>query len=190
MMIPGSKGQKADASLLARGLLTLTSLNARQSKKSFRTLCKLVTMLENRILRMRGYYIMQIQPVKQLRGEVSVPGDKSISHRSIMFGALAKGTTEITHFLHGADSPLYLGLLSSPWESISKTHLTVSWFTAKAFTDFPNLLLFRCGEQRNHHKTDFRYSFRSAVCHHSFRRCFPELPPDEEDYGASWNDGR
>ena len=60
-------------------------------------------MLENRILRMRGYYIMQIQPVKQLRGEVSVPGDKSISHRSIMFGALAKGTTEITHFLHGAD---------------------------------------------------------------------------------------
>ena len=44
---------------------------------------------------------MQIQPVKQLRGEVSVPGDKSISHRSIMFGALAKGTTEITHFLHG-----------------------------------------------------------------------------------------
>lgn len=46
---------------------------------------------------------MQIQPVKQLRGEVSVPGDKSISHRSIMFGALAKGTTEITHFLHGAD---------------------------------------------------------------------------------------
>ena len=52
---------------------------------------------------MRGYYIMQIQPVKQLRGEVSVPGDKSISHRSIMFGALAKGTTEITHFLHGAD---------------------------------------------------------------------------------------
>lgn len=35
MMIPGSKGQEADASLLARGLLTLTSLNARQSKKSF-----------------------------------------------------------------------------------------------------------------------------------------------------------
>ena len=35
MMILGSKGQKADASLFARGLLTLTSLNARQSKKSF-----------------------------------------------------------------------------------------------------------------------------------------------------------
>ena len=46
---------------------------------------------------------MQIQPVKQLRGEVSVPGDKSISHRAVMFGSLAKGTTKITHFLEGAD---------------------------------------------------------------------------------------
>ena len=32
-----------------------------------------------------------------------VPGDKSISHRAVMFGALAKGTTEITNFLQGAD---------------------------------------------------------------------------------------
>lgn len=38
-----------------------------------------------------------------LRGEISVPGDKSISHRAVMFGALAKGTTEVTHFLQGAD---------------------------------------------------------------------------------------
>lgn len=37
------------------------------------------------------------------RGEISVPGDKSISHRSIMFGAISKGTTEITNFLQGAD---------------------------------------------------------------------------------------
>lgn len=38
-----------------------------------------------------------------IRGEISVPGDKSISHRAVMFGALAKGTTEVTHFLQGAD---------------------------------------------------------------------------------------
>ena len=37
--------------------------------------------------------------IKSLQGELSVPGDKSISHRSIMFGSLANGTTEITHFL-------------------------------------------------------------------------------------------
>ena len=38
-----------------------------------------------------------------LRGEVTVPGDKSISHRSIMFGALADGDTTITGFLESAD---------------------------------------------------------------------------------------
>ncbi|MBH1940610.1 3-phosphoshikimate 1-carboxyvinyltransferase [Mobilitalea sibirica] len=38
-----------------------------------------------------------------LKGCVTVPGDKSISHRAVMFGALANGTTEITNFLHGAD---------------------------------------------------------------------------------------
>ena len=40
---------------------------------------------------------------RPLRGELTVPGDKSISHRSIMFGSLAEGTTEISHFLTGAD---------------------------------------------------------------------------------------
>ena len=38
-----------------------------------------------------------------LKGELTIPGDKSISHRSIMFGALAKGTTTVTGFLQGAD---------------------------------------------------------------------------------------
>jgi 3-phosphoshikimate 1-carboxyvinyltransferase len=41
--------------------------------------------------------------IKNLRGEIIVPGDKSISHRAVMLGALAEGTTEITHFLQGAD---------------------------------------------------------------------------------------
>ena len=64
---------------------------------------------------------MQIQPVKQLRGEVSVPGDKSISHRSIMFGALAKGTTEITHFLHGADCLSTIGCFRAMGINIEDT---------------------------------------------------------------------
>ncbi len=46
---------------------------------------------------------MQFKQVSRLRGEITVPGDKSISHRAVMFGALAKGTTEITGFLKGAD---------------------------------------------------------------------------------------
>lgn len=40
---------------------------------------------------------------RNLKGEVTIPGDKSISHRSIMFGSLAQGTTEIHGFLKGAD---------------------------------------------------------------------------------------
>ena len=36
-------------------------------------------------------------------GEVTIPGDKSISHRAVMFGSLAEGTTEVTNFLQGAD---------------------------------------------------------------------------------------
>ena len=46
---------------------------------------------------------MQINPVTKFKGTLQVPGDKSISHRSIMFGALAKGTTHVEGFLNGAD---------------------------------------------------------------------------------------
>ncbi|WOO37338.1 3-phosphoshikimate 1-carboxyvinyltransferase [Anaerocolumna sp. AGMB13020] len=46
---------------------------------------------------------MIITRSKSLKGSIKVPGDKSISHRSVMFGALAKGTTEVTNFLEGAD---------------------------------------------------------------------------------------
>lgn len=40
---------------------------------------------------------------QSLHGCLTVPGDKSISHRSIMLGALAEGTTEVHGFLQGAD---------------------------------------------------------------------------------------
>lgn len=46
---------------------------------------------------------MTSEIIYPLRGELEIPGDKSISHRAIMFGSLAKGTTEVTHFLQGAD---------------------------------------------------------------------------------------
>ena len=46
---------------------------------------------------------MEIKKQTRLRGELTVPGDKSISHRAVMFGSLAQGPTRITHFLEGAD---------------------------------------------------------------------------------------
>ena len=47
--------------------------------------------------------VRTIAPTRGLKGEETKPGDKSISHRSIMLGSIALGTTEITHFLDGAD---------------------------------------------------------------------------------------
>lgn len=43
------------------------------------------------------------KPAAGLHGELVVPGDKSISHRGIMFGAISEGQTTLTHFLTSAD---------------------------------------------------------------------------------------
>jgi 3-phosphoshikimate 1-carboxyvinyltransferase len=46
----------------------------------------------------------QVNPGGRLSGTIRVPGDKSISHRSIMLGSLAEGETRINGFLEGEDS--------------------------------------------------------------------------------------
>ena len=46
---------------------------------------------------------MKLTRIEKLQGEIAIPGDKSISHRAVMFGSLAKGTTHISNFLAGAD---------------------------------------------------------------------------------------
>ena len=46
----------------------------------------------------------KVQPGGTIKGRIRVPGDKSISHRSIMLGAIAEGTTTVTGFLEGADA--------------------------------------------------------------------------------------
>lgn len=46
---------------------------------------------------------MKIYPVKRMHGTVTVPGDKSISHRAVMLGAISEGFTEADGFLPGAD---------------------------------------------------------------------------------------
>ncbi|HIW20561.1 MAG TPA: 3-phosphoshikimate 1-carboxyvinyltransferase, partial [Candidatus Dorea intestinavium] len=47
--------------------------------------------------------IRTIKPIKSLHKEFNVPGDKSISHRSIILGAISNGTTKVSNFLDGAD---------------------------------------------------------------------------------------
>ena len=75
---------------------------------------------------------MEIKKQTNLRGELTVPGDKSISHRAVMFGSLAQGTTKITHFLEGADC---LSPVSGKWALILKETLPKSSFMEKGFTD-------------------------------------------------------
>jgi len=60
-----------------------------------------------------------VSPGGQLTGTLRVPGDKSISHRSIMLGSLADGVTEVSGFLEGADSLATLQAFRAMGVSIS-----------------------------------------------------------------------
>lgn len=46
----------------------------------------------------------RLAPAMAVAGDFAVPGDKSVSHRSVMLGAIARGTTRVTGFLPGADT--------------------------------------------------------------------------------------
>jgi 3-phosphoshikimate 1-carboxyvinyltransferase len=46
---------------------------------------------------------IKVRKLKSIPAEITVPGDKSISHRSVMFAGLAKGTTIIDGFLPSED---------------------------------------------------------------------------------------
>jgi 3-phosphoshikimate 1-carboxyvinyltransferase len=46
---------------------------------------------------------LRVNKTTRLRGSSSVPGDKSISHRALMFGAMADGSSRVTNFLNGSD---------------------------------------------------------------------------------------
>src|SRR3569833_421710 len=53
--------------------------------------------------------VFQAEAGGVLRGRVRVPGDKSVSHSSIMLGALAEGVTEVSGFLEGEDCLATIG---------------------------------------------------------------------------------
>lgn len=54
---------------------------------------------------------LTVHPASNLRGEVVIPGDKSISHRALMFASLAQGTSEIDGLLEGHDCLATLGVM-------------------------------------------------------------------------------
>lgn len=56
-----------------------------------------------------------------LLGTLQVPGDKSITHRAVMLGAIAKGTTTVTHYLDGADCRATIACFSRMGIDITRT---------------------------------------------------------------------
>ncbi len=54
-----------------------------------------------------------VSPKNGLKGNIKIPGDKSISHRAVMFGSIAKGDTHITGFLTGDDCMSTIGCFKS-----------------------------------------------------------------------------
>jgi 3-phosphoshikimate 1-carboxyvinyltransferase len=55
----------------------------------------------------------RVTPSRRVSGAIRVPGDKSISHRSLMLGGIADGITEVTGFLDSADCLSTLGALQA-----------------------------------------------------------------------------
>lgn len=73
--------------------------------------------------------------VNSISGTIEVPGDKSISHRSIMFGSMAKGKTQITNFLEGEDCLHTINAFRELGVSIEQTGSNVE-INSKGATSF------------------------------------------------------
>ena len=68
----------------------------------------------------------RVQPGGTLSGTLRVPGDKSMSHRCVMLGALAEGVTQVTGLLEGEDVLSTLPL-SAPWVCGPRGRTRVVW---------------------------------------------------------------
>ena len=55
----------------------------------------------------------RVESARVISGEIEPPGDKSISHRAAILGALAHGTTCVGNFLHGEDTEATIDCLHS-----------------------------------------------------------------------------
>src|SRR5476651_1292203 len=77
---------------------------------------------------------LTVRQARSLDGEISIPGDKSLSHRAVLFSALADGTTVITNFLPGEDCVCTMRALQAMGcviEADTKTRLVVNGVDGK-----------------------------------------------------------
>ncbi len=77
---------------------------ASHARRYFESLLNKTSYQAEYLMQPQGQVTYRVRPGGQAQGRLRVPGDKSISHRSIMLGALAEGVTEVKGFLEGEDS--------------------------------------------------------------------------------------
>src|SRR3954469_9194029 len=65
---------------------------------------------------------LRLKSVQMLSGKPVIPGDKSVSHRSLMFGALASGETTVSHILESGD-------VHSTWRCLELMGARIERFT-------------------------------------------------------------
>ena len=109
---------------------------------------------------------MELMQAKMpLRGEVKIPGDKSISHRAVMFGALADGTTRVTNFLQGADCLSTISCFRKLGIDIENTQeeIRIHGKGLHGLTAPTEIL------DTGNNTTDLRYSRRSEFYHNTYR---------------------
>jgi len=68
---------------------------------------------------------VKLKKVEKIKGEIEVPGDKSISHRSLIFGAISEGKTEIKNLLKSADCLSTLNCLRNCGIEIEVNNTTI-----------------------------------------------------------------
>ena len=102
---------------------------------------------------------------KNLKGSITVPGDKSISHRAVMFGALAEGLTEVEGFLPGADCLSTIDCFRRMGISIEEQNAARLLIHGKGLHGLKKPYSGYSGhrQQRHDHKTDFRHFKRAGL---------------------------
>ena len=130
---------------------------------------------------------MEIKKQTNLRGELTVPGDKSISHRAVMFGSLAQGTTKITHFLEGADCLSTISCFRKMGIDIERnaSEILVHGKGLHGLSAPSETL-----DVGNSGTTDLRNSGRTVFYQRIKRRRFHSVPSNEKDYDSSSVYGR
>lgn len=131
---------------------------------------------------------MEIKKAKKLSGSLAIPGDKSISHRAVMFGSLAEGTTKITNFLEGADCLSTISCFRKMGINIENTKER-SWSTEKVSMVSVLRQRLLTSVTRYHHPPHLRDPCRTGLCIRAYRRCFHPETPYETDHDSAFPNG-